>query len=440
MKLRPINLADLAKIRDGGSHSIFGPSGSKMWLNCAGALIPNLLAPDDAGVDAAYGTVGHGVTEEWLKTGQRPSHLVGKSEFVECGEWGHLIEIDDEMLDYARMCVDWVELLPGTHYVERRVDFSRITPIPNQKGTADFICVNGDEMWVVDWKFGKGHRVYAEHNTQGMLYALGALWEFDPECKIKTIHIWIGQPRLDHFDQWTISRDDLLIFAGEAKVKMANAWRLDAPRVAGPEQCQFCRVYRDCAANAKMQVELTEGVFESYEHEVSVEEMQQFKERLQNETFALNPVDVTSLSTEELLKLKPFHKTADKWWGGLEFTLLRRQVDGEDITPFGWKTVEGRSNRKFKSEPQAAEHLMFNDVPADALYKKKFISPAEAEKALVKAGHRRKEIPSLLDGYTYKPPGKPVIVPLSDKRPAMTDITEDVFDAFDSENPENEEI
>lgn len=440
MKLRPINLVDLARIRDGSGHSIFGPSSSKMWLNCAGSLIPNLLAEDNGGPDAAYGTVAHGVTEEWLKSGKRPSHLIGKQVFIESGDWGHLITIDEEMLDYAQMCVDWVELLPGTHLIERRVDFSRITPIPKQRGTADFITVHGDEMWVVDWKFGKNHRVYAERNTQGMLYALGSLWEFDPECKIKTIHIWIGQPRIDHFDQWSISRDDLLLFAGEAKVKMASAWRLDAPRVAGPDQCQFCRIQNDCAANAKMQVELTEGVFEAIEHEVSVEEMQAFKGRIDDEDFAINPIDTSTLTTAELLKIKPFHKSADKWWGNLELTLLRRQVEGEKLEEHGWKVVEGRSNRKFQNEAKAAEQLIFNDVPADDLYKKKFISPAEAEKALVKAGHRRKDLPRLLEGYTVKPPGKPVIVPLSDPRQAMTDISEDVFNDLTNETTETEEI
>lgn len=440
MKLRPINLDELAKVRDGTGHSIFGPSSSKMWLNCAGSLIPNLLAKDDAGEDAAYGTVAHGVTEEWLKSGKAPKHLIDKRVFVEAGEWGYMITIDEEMLEYARMCVDWIELLPGTHMIERRVDFSRITPIPNQKGTADFITVYGDEMWVVDWKFGKGHRVYAENNTQGMFYALGSLWEFDPECKVKTIHIWIGQPRLDHFDMWSISRDDLLMFAGEAKVKMANAWRLDAPRVAGPAQCQFCRIQSDCAANAKMQAELTEGVFEAVGHEVSVEDMQAFKDRLDHDDFTLDPIDMSTLTTAELLKLKPFHKAADKWWSSLELTLLKRQMDGESIEQYGWKTVEGRSNRKFRSEAQAAEHLMFNDVPETSLYKKKFISPAEAEKALIKAGHRRKDLPRLLDGLTTKPPGKPVIVPLSDKREAMGDITEGVFEALQSETTEDEDI
>lgn len=443
MKLKPINLDELAKIKDQTSHSIFGPSSSSMWLNCPGSLIPNLLAPDTAGIDAAYGSVAHGVAEEWLKSGVKPKHLIGTRQFVEAGEWGHMIDIDEEMLGYVEMCVDWVEFLPGQHLIERRVDFSRITPIPNQKGTADFITVDGDEMWVVDWKFGKGHRVYAERNTQGMLYALGALWEFDPERKIKKINIWIGQPRLDHFDEWTVSVDDLLIFAGWAKARMQEAWRIDAPRVAGPKQCQFCRVQTPCAANAKMQVELTEGAFEALDHPVSTEEMREFRDRIDDNLMPLDIAfaDVGQLTTQELVRLKPFRLGAEKWWKNVEIELLRRSSKhGEDLTKYGQKIVEGRSNRKFTNEAKAIEHLEFLGLSEDQIIEKKVTTPAKAEVALRKAGYRAKQIPSLLEGYTTKAPGKPTIVPLSDKRPPMADLSEDAFSALDSETSDEEEI
>lgn len=436
-----INLETLRSIRDGSGHSVFGPSGSSMWLNCAGSLIPNLLLPDNGNPDSAYGTVAHGVTETWLKTGKRPTHLVGTNEFVEAGDWGHLIWIDDEMLGYAEQCIDWCEFLPGTRYIERRVDFSRITPIPRQTGTADMIIVNGDTMYVIDWKFGKGLRVYAENNTQGMLYALGALWEFDPERKTKKVIIRIGQPRLDHFDEWEVSVEDLLIFAGVAKAGMKQAWQLNAPRVAGAKQCQFCKINRSCAAAAKLMVELTEGAFEDLDHPVSTEEMREFKERLDDpmDEFNLEALDIATLSTAHLAKLKPFHRLADKWWKSLEAELYYRAADGESLEPYGLKVVEGRAYRKFTSERAAAEQLSFLGLNDDQVYERKFTTPSKAEALLIKAGYKRKEIPSLLTGYTIKPQGKPTIVPLSDKRSALVDLSEVAFGDLDSETSEEEE-
>lgn len=441
MKTKPVNLEELRRIRDGTGHSVFGPSSAAMYLNCPGSLIPNLLAPDNAGIDAAYGTVGHGVGETWLKTGRRPDHLVGTNEFVESGNWGFLIDIDEEMLDYVQMYVDWVEFLPGKHFVERRVDFSRLTPIPNQTGTADHIVVDRRRMVVTDLKMGKGVRIYAERNPQAMLYALGALWEFDPDGRITEIEIRIAQPRLDHFDEWVVSRDDLMLFAGWAKARMHMAWQIDAPRVAGPKQCQFCRIAADCTANAKMQVEMTEGVFDNLDQPVGIEGMKEFKDRLDDGLyeFDLEVIDTGTLTTEQLAKLRPFRKTAEKWWHAIDTELMRRTQDGEDLTPFGNKIVEARSIRVFRDTDRVVKHLVELGVPEHLVIKQNVVSPAQAETLLRKVGHRSKDIPSLLDGLTHKPPGKPTIVPLADKRPAIVDMSGLAFESLESET-EDEEI
>jgi hypothetical protein len=444
MKKQIINLEQLRSIRDGSGHSVFGPSGSSMFLNCPGALIPNLLAVDNAGVDAAYGTVAHGVTETWLKTATRPNHLIGTNEFVESGDWGFLIWIDEEMLDYAQMCIDWVAFIKGKRWVERRVDFSRITPIPRQTGTADLIVIQGKRLIVIDWKFGKGVRVYAERNTQGMLYALGAMWEVEAAGheRIEEIEIRIGQPRLDHFDEWVISRDDLLEFAGWAKARMALAWQLDAPRVAGVKQCEFCKVKATCAANAKMQVELTEGMFDDLDspHPVGAEAMQAFKDRIDDDMFKfdIDTIDSATLDSAQLAKLLPFRRTADKWWKSIDVELMKRAAEGEDVTPFGYKVVEARSRRFFPDKEKTVKHLAKLGVPEEKSVERILVGPAKAEKLLKAVGHRNKDIPSLLEGITRKPPGKPTLAPLSDKRLALVDLSGVSFDDLDSETEEEE--
>jgi len=443
MKIRPINLDQLRRVRDGSGHSIFGPSGSGMFLHCSGSLIPNLLEVDNGNEDSAYGTVAHGVTELWGKTGIRPDHLIGTNEFVEAGEWGHLVWIDEAMLDYAQMCIDWVDWIEGEKFWERSVDFSRITPIPNQRGTADLIIRDAERLYVIDWKFGKGVKVYAERNTQAMLYALGALWEFDPKGVIQEVEIRIAQPRLDHFDTWVVSRDELMEFAGWAKARMALAWQLDAPRVAGVKQCEFCKVKTSCAANAKLNVELTEGVFENLEnpHPVSVDEMQAFKDRINDDFDELKIIspEAATLSSVELAKLLPFRRLADKWWKTIDLELMKRAVAGEDLAPLDWKIVESRSRRRFRSKVEAISYLEELGVPRESSAPETLVSPAEAERLLIKAGHRRKELPNLLEGVTMKPRGKPTLARLADKRPAMGDLTEGVFDDLENETTEEED-
>jgi hypothetical protein len=438
----PITLEQLRLKLDGGAHSIFGPSGSGMYLNCAGSLVPNLLAPDDAGIEAAYGVVGHEVVEQWLLNGAAPRDRIGERVFVPSGEWGFHITIDEEMLGYAAECVDWVEWLPGTHFVEQRVDFSRITPIPNQTGTADFIAIDEDTIYVVDWKMGTGVKVFAEYNTQAMLYALGSLWKFDPENKVKKVIIRIGQPRLGHFDEWETDRDTLMMFAGEAKVKMAAAWRLDAPRTPGEKQCRFCRVRTDCAALAKYEVELTDGVFDNLDEPIALDDMAEFHERLADDldTFKLDPVDVTRLSLGELAQLHQQRRTAERWWNAVDVEMMKRTKHGENLQQAGFKIVEGRAIRVFQNDNRAIEHLQFLGLREDQIVESKIISPAKAEELLRKQGYRAKVIPSLLDGYTKKPPGKPTIVPLSDKREAIGDLSEGVFDNLDHETTEDEEM
>ena len=440
MKQRPVNLEELRLKHDGGPHSVFGPSSSAMYLNCAGSLIANLLAPDDAGIEAAYGTVAHEVTEQWLKEGAAPKHRIGEKVFVEAGDWGFLIPIDEEMLGYAAECVDRLEWLPGEHYIEQRVDFSRITPIPNQTGTADFIAIDGDAMYLSDHKFGKGVMVFAEFNTQLMLYALGCLWKYDPEGKIRKIVIRIGQPRLDHFDEWETDRDTLLMFAGEAKVKMAAAWQLDAPRTPGEKQCRFCRVKLNCAARAQYEVEMTEGVFPNMDY--TVDDMAEFRERMSDQVdeFKLHPIDVTELSTGELAQLHQQRRTAERWWKAIDIEMMKRTKHGEPLEPAGFKIVEGRSIRSFKNDARVIEHLEFLGLRQDQIVESKIISPAQAEELLRKQGYRAKLIPSLLDGYTQKPPGKPTIVPLSDKREPIGDFSEGVFDDLESETSEDGEL
>jgi hypothetical protein len=76
-----------------------------------------------------------------------------------------------------------------------------------------------------------------------------------------------------------------------------------------------------------------------------------------------------------------------------------------------YKFVEGRSMRAWKlSEESVADALALEVADIDAIWNKKLVSPTQAEKVFGKGK---------LDNLIHKPPGKPVLVPGTDKRDAL---------------------
>ncbi|AUA71574.1 hypothetical protein CWI25_16730 [Pseudomonas aeruginosa] len=430
---------DLAAVqRKLGGHSVFAPSASAMWLLCSGSLIPNLLAEDEAGEDAAYGTVAHGVAERWLKTGIKPVDLVGTVELVAEHTQTFEIEIDHSMLDYVQQYVDWCTALPGDHFVEQRVDFSRLTPIPDQGGTADHIACLPGLLVITDLKMGKGVQVFAKRNTQALLYALGSFYRWDWEYGFQRVIIRIAQPRLDHFDEWEVSRDELLEFAEYAKERAHAAWAPNAPRTPGEKQCQWCRVKASCTAFAAHMESLLAGVFDDLDDACSEEQVYQFIERLEDEfdEFTLAPAPLQTLSTSQKAKIYRWRKAVENWFKSLEDDLEKTLQAGNPVP--GYKVVEGRSNRFFRDPSSVPETLeMLTGVPAEKFIATSVRTPAQVEEILKKeGGYRAAQLPELLErevlGVT-KPRGKPVMAPAHDKRAELTLTVDDVFDDLEGE-------
>ena len=91
----------------------------------------------------------------------------------------------------------------------------------------------------------------------------------------------------------------------------------------------------------------------------------------------------------------------------------------------GWKIVEGRSNRKYTDENAVADTV--KDAGFDP-YEKKLLGITAMSTLLGK-----KKFEELLGGLIYKPPGKPTLVPESDKRPAMNTAKNDFMEEYDNE-------
>lgn len=404
-----ITLEELARRFGDGAHSVFAPSSSAMWLNCPGSLIPNLLAPDNAGVDAALGTVFHEIMEEWNRSGERPDHLVGEERSAEAGGTTYLITIDDEMMEYAADCRRWIEpLVPHIIGVEWKVDFSGLTPLPNQRGTADLVAWKDGVLYIRDWKYGRGVRVYAENNTQLMLYAWGASRMLGRDVLERTgrVNLGIAQPRLDVFEDFEIGWSELHEWAVSVVGPAAQAaWSLDAPRNPSPKACQWCKVRGSCPALLAQTSALVDSTFDDLSDE---------------------PRDPSTMTTEALAKVKRWRKTIESWLADAEEELTRRVAAGE--TGYGFKMAQGRSQRAWKNPVVVERVLKRLGVPEDEILAKKLLSPNQAESVLKAHGIGGAEQRNLLAVLVHRPPGKPTLVEDKDPRPALPAPADGAFD------------
>jgi hypothetical protein len=444
-----------AKMASG--HSVFSPSASEMTMTCEESLVLNALAEDEQTFYAAEGTVAHSLLEEWFLSGERPDHRIGDVEDIK----GFEIEIDDEMLGFVEEAHDWLMIETEDceeWFAEGHVDISRLTPIPNQGGTADFIAFKWQHMTIGDLKYGKDP-VFARENKQLRVYALGVFYEWDWLYNFQTIKIMIAQPRLPGgMTTWTITRAELLEFAEYAKERWAATWKprhllTRTPSVKG---CRWCSEGAKCPAQYLFLAEET-NVFENYDEldeidaknaiidmvptSVSYERMAEANETIMDIT-AISPFpDLPSppeLHTLALAKLLRFRKMMETFFNKISAELLSRAVSREEELMW-WKVVESRTRRKWvEDEDWLVEQILalHPELVRDDLYETVMLTPAKMERMLHTKGPKLSlgKAKAFLDkgGLTVKPAGQKTLAAVDDPRLAAPKDT-DVFFNYDDE-------
>lgn len=401
--------------------SVFRPSYSATWLNCLGALRPGLGAPDYGGEDAARGTVFHELMAEWQLKG-RPDYRFGKLVRIE-NERGDIfdIEIDDDMFVFGEHCLHYVSSIAGDRFVETRVDISSITPISKQGGTADLIICSPGVLDITDWKYGVGVQVFADKNTQLLLYAWGAFQEYDLGYRFKTIRMRIAQPRLGHWDLYEITREELIEWAAWAKERAYAAWKRGADRTPSPKACQWCRVRTDCKALEATRQALVDLSFD--DTTITDSQMRALTVSPRRDP-PLEPA--AQLSTEQLARIYRYRKLMEAWFKDIGEELVIRGVHGEKIE--GWKIVEGRSRRRYKDENNTVEKLSLLGLSDDDIWVKRLVSPNQLKKVLRAIGIGGKLQDAFIRLLVMRLPGKLTLAPEGDARSEVPSII-DVFEA-----------
>lgn len=222
-------------------HAKLSASGAHRWLNCPGSVKVEEGLPDKQTIFAQEGTGAHELAEIALSKRINPFDWVDKPLITE-----NAITVSEEMARNVQRYIDYINQFDGELLVETRVDFSDW--VQEGFGTVDAIIINDDVIRVIDLKYGKGVKVYADNNPQGMLYALGALSDFGVVYDFKTVEIAIVQPRIDHISEWTIAVNELLEWGEWVKERVQLALQDDAPLVPERKTCQWCKAKSSCEA------------------------------------------------------------------------------------------------------------------------------------------------------------------------------------------------
>ena len=366
-------------------HAYLSASSSHRWLNCPPSVKLCEGMEDKPSVFAQEGTDCHELCAYLVSTAlgedvpDPTANLTYYSaEMQNCAEEYRNFVL--ELLEEAKShCTD-----PKV-YIEQRLDFSKW--VEHGFGTGDCVIVSDDILQIVDYKHGLGVLVSADHNTQMMCYALGALELFDDLYDITTIKMTIFQPRRSNVSTWSITKEELLEWADTVlRPTAALAYEGKGEFKAG-DHCQFCKAKATCRKRAEYNLQLAKYDFAMPD----------------------------TLDEGEIAAILPQIDHLVSWANDVKAYALTQAQNGTHYD--GFKVVEGRRVRKFTDDDMVAEKVKAAGYDP---YEKKLLGITAMTSLLGK-----KQFNELLGDLVVMPAGKPTLVPESDKRPAINTAIDD---------------
>lgn len=406
------------------AHHELGASGAHRWLICPGSVPAQRGKADKSSVYAEEGTSAHELAEAffnfWKKAPGSTRAIQDWRKAAEAAGYdaNEMARETEKYLEYVR---DLCGGNPDRLRVEVRVEFGDL--IPGGFGTVDAQVITLDELEetveridIGDLKYGKGKRVDAVGNVQMRLYAYGTLVglmgeglidpEFDDFDSIP-VGLHICQPRLEHFDDETITAQDVLDWAetvASPAVKRIDDG--DLTRVPG-DGCTFCKAAATCKAKAEKHAADLETDFDDF-----VED-------------GPEAPNVDELTPEQIGKLLAHKKDVENWFESLKAHVYNAIESGEDVP--GWKLVAGNRSKAYTGtvEEMFEAFKKQRALKQDEYAPRKLLTPAQALKVLP-------EKSSIRDLIIQKD-GKPVLADEASKKPALTfaKITDDFDDEGD---------
>ncbi len=375
------------------AHAKLNASSSHRWMMCPPSVKLSEQFADKPSPYAEEGSFLHELSELKLHRYlcDMPADDIAAQYIEHTYSEFYSAEAETVTDEYVNFCIETIEAVRASCpdpliMVEHRLDYSEY--VPEGYGTGDLCIVADGICEVIDFKGGRGVRVDAQRNPQLMLYALGALLEFDPLYDIHTVRMNIVQPRLNNISTYEIMAEELLRWAeNEVRPKAMLAYKGEGEFCAG-EWCRFCKARYTCRKRSEYHMKLAERDFKQPD----------------------------LLSDEELLDILPVAESLNNWVQDLIAYATQQAVDGKAWP--GYKLVAGRSIRKYTSEVEAikaATEAGFTDI-----YKTSLLGVGDLEKRMGK-----KKFSDIIGKFVVKPQGAPQLVPETDPRKPYNDAASD---------------
>lgn len=466
------------------SHSRLPPSGSKSWTRCTRSvtyvaenrdrILPLKVAEvlrlepylrslpfeevfdyEWRGIEAA-GIFKEGVlklTEDEINDIFRTSGSEYAREGTRAHEFAGAIlqgkkRLEDIPLEFQEYVGEYVahcrSLVPDNvePYVEAQVPlfYSENT---GDTGTCDFAVIT-DSIFIRDLKWGQGVLEHSTENTQLAIYALSFIEHLDdPDFPFEDdtlVNIAIFQPRhreWEGVEPWIISLKELREFCREILLAAIQI-RVNNPLVVkfapAEDVCKWCDAKKFCEArNAAVDAVLQGPDFSgldylsmipdlSDEHEDEAVEVR-VEVVAEGASSALVEADMSlvgcPLTDDMLIRIWENAKNIRSWLDDVEELVEERAMLGETFDG-RVKLVEGKKgNRKWRDEAAAEKFCVGQKMKEKERFSFKLRSPKQVEDFL---GDRLKNTRTLnnFNSLISRTDPKPIVVPASDKRAALT--------------------
>ena len=357
-------------------HSKLAPSSASRWLTCTASVAAIAEADiEETTSDAAEeGSLAHTLAELCLTKNIDPLLYEG--------------DYDDEMRGHVAEYIKYVKSFDfKTIAIELRVP---LFYSPDDFGTADVVALKGNELHIIDLKYGQGVFVEVEDNPQLIIYAIAALKTYEVFFNISKVVTSVFQPRMGNVSSWEYSLEELKAHEQNIAQQVAITKSERAEFAPSEKTCAFCALKPQCKA---LDTYLTKTIGASF----------------------ANLDEPKNISDERMRTILDNKKLIISWLKAVEGYVLTTLQSGGNL--HGYKVIIGKGSRDWGNTDNLLA-LLQNEA-----YEKKLLSPAKFEKFVKKNIDKldKKEV-GIVQRDIINKQGKEVLAPASHKGEEVTHV------------------